>query len=81
TRTAYVAERNDGLVELGTIPKTIGAELNLLPGEMISKVNGVIARRAEEFYDANQTKTRGVFCKLEGLDTNGDLRLAQMALY
>ena len=28
-----------------------------------------------------QTKTTGAFCKLEVLDTNGELRLAQTALY
>ncbi|MBL1992678.1 PDZ domain-containing protein, partial [Klebsiella pneumoniae] len=71
TRPAYFAARNDGLVVLDTIPNTIGAELNLLPGEMITKVNGVIPRSAEEFYDALQTKTTGAFCKLEVLDTNG----------
>ncbi|MBJ3792848.1 PDZ domain-containing protein, partial [Bacillus sp. OA1] len=81
TRPAYFAARNDGLVVLDTIPNTIGAELNLLPGEMITKVNGVVPRSAKEFYDALQTKTTGAFCKLEVLDTNGELRLAQTALY
>ncbi len=38
-------------------------------------------KSAEEFYDALQTKTTGAFCKLEVLDTNGELRLAQTALY
>ena len=36
--------RNDGLVVLDTIPNTIGAELKLLPGEIITKVNGVIPK-------------------------------------
>jgi len=81
TRPAYFAARNDGLVVLDTIPNTIGAELKLLPGEIITKVNGVIPKSAEEFYDALQTKTTGAFCKLEVLDTNGELRLAQTALY
>ncbi len=55
------AARNDGLVVLDTIPNTIGAELKLLPGEIITKVNGVIPKSAEEFYDALQTKTTGAF--------------------
>ncbi|MED1556453.1 PDZ domain-containing protein [Bacillus paramycoides] len=81
TRPAYFAARNDGLVVLDTIPNTIGAEMNLKPGEVITKVNGIIPRSTEEFYDALQTKTTGAFCKLEVLDTNGELRLAQTALY
>ncbi|MDM5157244.1 PDZ domain-containing protein [Bacillus sp. DX1.1] len=81
TRPAYFAARNDGLVVLGTIPNTAGAEMNLKPGEVITKVNGVIPMSVEEFYDALQTKTTGAFCKLEVLDTNGELRLVQNALY
>ncbi|MES5891621.1 PDZ domain-containing protein [Bacillus cereus group sp. RP43] len=80
-RPAYFAARNDGLVVLDTIPNTIGAEMNLKPGEVITKVNGVIPRSTEEFYGALQTKTTGAFCKLEVVDTNGELRLAQTALY
>lgn len=80
-RPAYFAARNDGLVVLDTIPNTIGAEMNLKPGEVITKVNGIIPRSTEEFYDALQTKTTGAFCKLEVVDTNGELRLAQTALY
>ncbi|MFJ8355527.1 PDZ domain-containing protein [Bacillus paramycoides] len=81
TRPAYFAARNDGLVVLDTIPNTIGAEMNLKPGEVITKVNGIIPRSTEEFYDALQTKTTGAFCKLEVVDTNGELRLVQTALY
>ncbi|QWU47687.1 MULTISPECIES: PDZ domain-containing protein [Bacillus] len=80
-RPAYFAARDDGLVVLDTIPNTIGAEMNLKPGEVITKVNGIIPRSTEEFYDALQTKTTGAFCKLEVVDTNGELRLAQTALY
>ncbi|KEK25377.1 PDZ domain-containing protein [Bacillus gaemokensis] len=81
TRPAYFAARNDGLVVLDVIPNTVGAEMNLKPGEVITKVNGVIPQSAEVFYDALQSKTTGAFCKLEVLDTNGELRLVQTALY
>lgn len=81
TSPAYFAVRDDGLIVLGTIPNTVGTELNLKPGEVITKVNGIIPKTAEEFYDALQSKTTGAFCKLEVLDTNGELRLAQTALY
>ena len=49
TRPAYFAARNDGLVVLDTIPNTIGAELKLLPGEIITKVNGVIPKAPRNF--------------------------------
>ncbi|MDZ5610013.1 PDZ domain-containing protein, partial [Bacillus pseudomycoides] len=81
TRPAYFAARDDGLVVLGTIPNTVGAEMNLKPGEVITKVNGVIPKSTEEFYKALQSKTTGAFCKLEVLDTKGELRLVQNALY
>ncbi|PEK33607.1 hypothetical protein CN568_12625 [Bacillus pseudomycoides] len=81
TCPAYFAARDDGLVVLGIIPNTVGVEMNLKPGEVITKVNGVIPKSAEEFYDALQSKTTGAFCKLEVLDTKGELRLAQTALY
>ncbi|PEE39617.1 PDZ domain-containing protein [Bacillus pseudomycoides] len=81
TRPAYFAARDDGLVVLGIIPNTVGVEMNLKPGEVITRVNGVIPKSAEEFYDALQSKTTGAFCKLEVLDTKGELRLAQTALY
>ncbi|MEH7457235.1 PDZ domain-containing protein [Bacillus sp. JJ1127] len=81
TRPAYFAARDEGLMVLDTIPNTTGAEMNLKPGEVITKVNGVIPKTAEEFYDALQSKTTGAFCKLEVLDTKGELRLAQTALY
>lgn len=72
TRPAYFAARDDGLV-------VFGAELNLKPGEVITKINGVIPKSTEEFYDALQSKTTGAFCKLEVLDTKGELHLAQTA--
>lgn len=44
-----LSRRNDGLVVLDTIPNTIGAELKLLPGEIITKVNGVIPKAPRNF--------------------------------
>ena len=80
TRPAYFAARNDGLVVLDTIPNTIGAELKLLRRNYYES-KWSHSKSAEEFYDALQTKTTGAFCKLEVLDTKGELRLAQTALY
>ncbi len=55
--------------------------MNLKPGGVITKINGVIPKSTEGFYGALQSKATGAFCKLEALDTKGELRLAQTALY
>ncbi|MGG2017542.1 PDZ domain-containing protein [Bacillus sp. S10(2024)] len=80
-RPAYFSSRDNGLVVLGTIPGTAGEELDLKPGEIIVKVNGIVPTTADEFYNALQLRTTGAFCKMEVLDTNGELRLVQHAIY
>ncbi|WP_242216744.1 PDZ domain-containing protein [Bacillus cereus group sp. BfR-BA-01380] len=80
-RPAYFSSRDNGLVVLGTIPDTAGEELDLKPGEIIVKVNGIVPTTADEFYNALQSRTTGAFCKMEVVDTNGELRLVQYAIY
>jgi PDZ domain-containing secreted protein len=55
--------------------------MDLKPGEMIVKVNGISPTNVDEFYNALQSKTTGAFCKMEVIDTNGELRLVQHAIY
>ena len=80
-RPAYFSSRDNGLVVLGTIPGTAGEELDLKPGEIIVKVNGIVPTTVDEFYNALQSKSTGAFCKMEVVDTNGELRLVQHAIY
>ncbi|MCM3735441.1 PDZ domain-containing protein [Bacillus cytotoxicus] len=80
-RPAYFSSRDNGLVVLGTIPDTAGEELELKPGEIIVKVNGIVPITVGEFYNALQSRTTGAFCKMEVVDTNGELRLVQHAIY
>ncbi|HDX9580250.1 TPA: PDZ domain-containing protein [Bacillus pseudomycoides] len=80
-RPAYFSSRDNGLVVLGTIPGTAGEELELKPGEIIVKVNGIVPTTVDEFYNALQSRTTGAFCKMEVVDTNGELRLVQHAIY
>ncbi|CAM4061138.1 membrane protein [Bacillus manliponensis] len=80
-REPYFAVRNNGLVVLGVIPNTAGAEMRLQPGEVIAKVNGSIPTTVDEFYNALQSRTTGAFCKLEVIDTKGERRLIQQAIY
>lgn len=80
-RPAYFSSRDNGLVVLGTIPGTAGEALDLKPGEIIVKMNGVVPTNVGEFYNALQSRTTGAFCKMEVVDTNGELRLVQHAIY
>lgn len=80
-RPAYFSSRDNGLVVLGTIPGTAGEALDLKPGETIVKMNGVVPTNVDEFYNALQSRTTGAFCKMEVVDTNGELRLVQHAIY
>jgi hypothetical protein len=80
-RPAYFSSRDHGLVVLDTIPGTAGITMDLKPGEVIVKVNGISPTNVDEFYNALQTKTTGAFCKMEVIDTNGELRLVQHAIY
>lgn len=80
-RPAYFSSRDNGLVVLGTIPGTAGEELDLKPGEIIVKVNGIVPTTADGFYNALQARSSGAFCKMEVVDTNGELRLVQHAIY
>lgn len=80
-RPAYFSSRDNGLVVLGTIPGTAGEELNLKPGEIIVKVNGIVPTTVDGFYNALQSRSTGAFCKMEVVDTNDELRLVQHAIY
>ncbi|MFD1736740.1 PDZ domain-containing protein [Bacillus salitolerans] len=75
----YFSRRGHGLVILGVIPKSPAEKMALQVGEIITKVNGVSVASVDEFYYSLQ-KNRA-FAKLEVIDTNGELRLVQRALY
>jgi hypothetical protein len=76
---SYFSRRDQGLVILGIIPKSPAEKMALQVGELITKVNGIHIKSVEEFYYTLQ-KNRA-FVKLEVVDTNGELRLVQRALY
>lgn len=76
---AYFAPVNEGLKVLGTIPKSRAAELGILPGEVITKVNGSKIADSQQFYKALQQS--GAFFKLDVVDTNNEVRFIQSAFY
>lgn len=77
--TPYFAPLNEGIKVLATIPGSRAEELEILPGEIITKVNGLVVRNSDEFYQALQHS--GAFFKLDVLDTNEEVRFIQSAFY
>lgn len=75
----YYSKRDHGLVILGIIPKSPAEKMALGIGEIIVKVNGNPVKTPTDFYQALH-KNRA-YCKLEVLDTNGEIRFVQRALY
>jgi S1-C subfamily serine protease len=75
----YFSKKNHGLMILGIIPNSPAHKMALQVGELVTKVNGVNVRDEQSFYEALQ-KNRA-HCKLEVIDTNGEIRFVQRALY
>lgn len=75
----YFSKKNNGLMIIGIIPDSPAAKMELKVGELISKTNGVAVRNETVFYEALQ-KNRA-HCKLEVLDTKGEVRFVQRALF
>ncbi|MEH7112714.1 PDZ domain-containing protein [Neobacillus niacini] len=75
----YFSKKNNGLMIIGIIPESPADKMGFQVGELVSKVNGVTVRGEQVFYEALQ-KNRA-HCKLEVLDTNGEIRFVQRALY
>lgn len=75
----YFAPLNEGIRVLASLPNSRAEELEILPGEIISKVNGVRVSNSNQFYQALQQS--GAFFKLDVIDTNGEVRFIQSAFY
>ncbi|MGG3467892.1 PDZ domain-containing protein [Neobacillus pocheonensis] len=75
----YFSKKNQGLMIIGVIPESPASKMGLQVGEIIAKVNGVVVRDERVFYEALQ-KNRA-HCKLDVLDTNGEIRFVQRALF
>ncbi|WML59074.1 PDZ domain-containing protein [Neobacillus sp. PS2-9] len=75
----YFSKKNNGLMIIGIIPESPASKMGLKVGEIISRVNGAQVRDEGTFYEALQ-KNRA-HCKLDVLDTNGEVRFVQRALF
>ncbi|MCM3763399.1 PDZ domain-containing protein [Neobacillus niacini] len=78
-KPVYFSKKNQGLMIIGIIPETPAEKMGLKVGEIIAKVNGQQVQDETTFYEALQ-KNRA-HCKLDVLDTNGEIRFVQRALF
>ncbi|WP_342780580.1 PDZ domain-containing protein [Bacillus rubiinfantis] len=78
-RPVFFSKKNHGLMILGIIPDSPASKMGLQVGEIIAKVNGTSIQDEHAFYEALQ-KNRA-HCKLDVLDTNGEVRFVQRALF
>ncbi|PLR91932.1 PDZ domain-containing protein [Bacillus sp. T33-2] len=75
----YFSKKNHGVMILGIIPESPANKMALQVGELITKVNGKSIHDEKSFYEALQRNR--AHCKLEVLDTSGQIRFVQRALY
>ncbi|WP_163526855.1 PDZ domain-containing protein [Halobacillus ihumii] len=78
-RQPFFTADHRGVRILGTIPGSPADEMDLLPGELIVRVNSIPVTSVEEFYEALQTNR--ALSKIEVRDFRGENRFTQRATY
>jgi len=78
-KSFYFSRKNNGLMILGIVPDSPADKMGLKIGELITKVNNIPIRDEIELYKALQKNS--AHCKIEVLDTRGENRFVQRALY
>ncbi|GAA4719035.1 PDZ domain-containing protein [Brevibacillus fulvus] len=79
SRSPYFIQSSQGVKVMAVIPGTPAAEIGILPGEIIVKVNGAMVKTKEDFYPALQINP--AFCKMEVLTHGGEIKFVQCAIY
>lgn len=79
SRPFYFSKKNHGVMILGILPGSPADKMALEVGELVTKVNGTNVNDEKTFYEA--LSRNRAHCKLEVLDTNGQIRFVQRALY
>lgn len=75
----YFSRRKHGVLILAVIPFSPAEKMALQVGEIITKVNGTPVHTEHELYEALQYNR--AYCKLEVLDSEGQIRFVQRALF
>ncbi|WP_088070618.1 PDZ domain-containing protein [Gottfriedia luciferensis] len=76
---SYFTTKAVGLTVLGILPNSVADKMNIKVGESITKVNGQNVSTVNEFYEALQINR--AYCKLEVIDLNAEIRIAQSSVY
>lgn len=74
-----VTPQNEGVVIAAVLPNSPAEAMGLQIGEIIRKVNGENVHSEDELYRALQLNA--AHCKIEVLDTDGELRLRQHVIF
>lgn len=74
-----VTPQNEGVVIAAVLPNSPAEAMGLKIGETIRKVNGEAVHSEDELYRALQQNA--AHCKLEVLDTDGEVRLRQHVIF
>lgn len=74
-----VSPQNEGVVIAAVLPSSPAEAMGLQIGEIIRKVNGESVHSEDELYRALQLNA--AHCKIEVLDTDGELRLRQHVIF
>lgn len=77
--TSHFSHNNEGLAILAVLPESPAAEMGIVPGERLARVNGVKVTQTKEVYAALQHNA--AFCKLEVINTAGNIKFLQRSLY
>ncbi|MED1204420.1 PDZ domain-containing protein [Heyndrickxia acidicola] len=75
----YFTPQKEGLMILAVIPGTPAEKMDIKTGELIFKCNGTRIQHKADIYKALQKN--GAYCKLDIIDTKGEIRFVQGALY
>lgn len=78
-RPPFFVHPDRGLRVLAVIPDSPAAELGILAGETIVRVNGTDTNTKEQLHEA--LRINPAFCKLEVLNLAGEVKFLQRAIY
>lgn len=78
-RSPLYTHDNRGLRVLTTIPGSPAEQLGIVPGEIISRVNGVRVLTKQQLHEA--FRQNSVYCKLEVITAEGELKFVKRAIF
>jgi hypothetical protein len=78
-RSPLYTHDNRGLRVLGIVPGSPAEEIGIVPGEIISRVNGIRVLTKLQLHEA--FRQNSVYCKLEVINLEGELKFLKRAIF